>query len=153
NRGLGWSIARNPEWVVRTILITINVVPFVIYLILLARLIDRFGQTDWGRFFVLAAAAFGTLVTPFLDTFNNHTLGTCFALFALYAGIEIWTRPEKESPGLFFLAGLCAGFTVTWELPAGSFSAALALLLGYRSPRKTLAYFLPASALPVLALA
>ena len=55
---------------------TLNIVPFVVYLSLLAWLAERFGTTDWARYFIVAAGAFATLVTPFLITFNNHTVAT-----------------------------------------------------------------------------
>src|SRR5262245_4623960 len=70
---LGWSITEQTYEVVRAGLLTFNVLPFALYLWLLSRLVEWFGATDWGRLFVVAAAAFGTLLTPFLITFNNHT--------------------------------------------------------------------------------
>ena len=80
----GWTLKDNPFTVVRTILILINVLPFAAYLGLLARLLNRGGPTDWSRLVVLSAASFATLVTPFLLTFNNHSIATCCVLFALY---------------------------------------------------------------------
>src|SRR5262249_50223812 len=75
----GWTLTENPFEVVRVVLTTINVLPFVLYLWLLGRLVERYGSTDWGRLFVMAAACFGTLVTPFLLSFNNHTLAAASA--------------------------------------------------------------------------
>ena len=43
-------------------LVLFNVVPLVIGFVLLARLVERFGTTDWGRIFVMAAAVFGTFL-------------------------------------------------------------------------------------------
>ena len=70
------------------ILLTINVLPLVLCLWLLSRLAERYGATDWGRLFVVAAGCFGTLVTPFLITFNNHTVAAFGALIALYAALR-----------------------------------------------------------------
>jgi hypothetical protein len=149
---LGWSFAQTPESVIRLALFTVNLVPFVIYLLLLSRLVDRFGQTDWGRIYVVAAGCLGTLVLPFLSTFNNHTPATAAALAALYVVVEIWTNPERVCPGWFALAGVLAGFTVTLELPAAALAACLLLPLFLRSPVQTLFVFLPAAALPIAAL-
>ena len=48
---------------------------------------------------------FGTLVTPFIVTFNNHTVATFSALFALYAAVQIWYGGEQK-PAAYFWAGL-----------------------------------------------
>jgi hypothetical protein len=95
---LGWTFAETPWTVVRVILLLVNWLPFVVYLILLARLLERQGQTDWGRFYVLAAGCFGTFVTTFAITLNNHTVATCCALFALYPALRLWsgTRAQGE---------------------------------------------------------
>jgi hypothetical protein len=154
----GLSITDDRWTVVRVILLTINWLPFLIYLALLARLLESFGSTDWGRFYVLAAACFATLLTPFLIVLNNHTVAAWSALFALYPALRIWTSfgdPEARagrSPWLFILAGFFAGFTTCNELPAASFTALLGLLLLLRAPGRTLAFFVPAAAVPVAAL-
>ena len=57
---------------------------------LLAGWSERYGATDWGRLFVVTAAAFGTLLTPFAITLNNHTVAACCTLFALYPALRIW---------------------------------------------------------------
>jgi hypothetical protein len=150
----GWSLTREPWHVVGVILITLNVLPLVAYLILLARLAERFGTTDWGKLFVVAAACFGTLVTPFLNTFNNHTLGTFCAVFALYAALKI--RPPGDTNGsswrndaLYVVAGLFAGLTASNELPALAFTGLLGVLLLVRSPWRAAALYGGAALLPI----
>ena len=153
-KAFGWSIAGERGSVIRTVLITFNVVPLIVYLLLLGRLADLFGATDWGRLFVVTAAAFGTLLTPFLNTFNNHTVATCAAVVALYAAVRTVLREGAGPPGWswFALAGLFAGFTACNETPAAAFAAGLFLVLALRHPARTFAVFLPAALLPVLAL-
>ncbi len=126
----GWSLGDENQTysVVRVCLLTFNVVPFVIGLCLLARLVERFGTTDWGRIFVVAAACFGTLVTPFLITLNNHTLATGSVVVAVYAVVRILTASGAKW-GWFLVAGFFAGFTATNELPAAAFVAGVGLLL------------------------
>jgi hypothetical protein len=154
----GWSIFNDQEkeqdqrWLVmRTILLTINVVPFLVYLLLLARLAERFGRTDWGRLYVVAAGGFGTFLTTFAVTFNNHSVAACTALFALYPALLIWSE-RRQDIGLYLLAGFFAGFTVTNELPAAAFAAALFVLLLVRSPARTLFAYVPAAVVPMAAL-
>src|SRR5262245_36205310 len=80
---LGWSIREKPNHVVKTILITFNVLPLVAYCLLLQRLLERHGRTDLGRIFVFTAACFGTFITTFATTLNNHTLAAFTTLAAI----------------------------------------------------------------------
>jgi hypothetical protein len=146
----GWSITDQRWEVVRTILLTVNAVPFLIYLILLARLLERFGGTDWGRLYVLAAGAFGTFLTTFATTFSNHTVATCTALFALYPALLIWSE-RKRCDGLYLLAGFFAGLTTCNELPAAALAAALFVPLLVRSPLRALLAYIPAAVVPLAA--
>ncbi len=146
----GWTLAANYLAVVRTLLLVIHPLPFFLYLLALSRLVERYGRTDWGRLFVLAAGCFATLLTPFLITFNNHTLGAFSAMFTLWAVLAIWERcasPERERRvwHLYLLAGFFAAFTVTNELPALAFACAVGVLLLTWSPLRTLCLFLPAA--------
>src|SRR5262249_17944177 len=101
-------------------------------------------------FYVFAAGGFATFLTTFAVTFNNHTVATCCALFALYPAVRIWYDSDRR-PWAFALAGFFAAFTACNELPAAAFAAALGLLLLWRAPRRTLLYFAPAAAVPVAA--
>jgi hypothetical protein len=152
----GWSITEQRWQVVRAGLLTWNALPFALYLVLLARIVERWGATDWGRLYVFTAACFGTFLTTFAVTLNNHTVAACSALFALYPALAVWERDSAESgpPGLALalaLAGFFAGFTASCELPATAFAVALFVILLIRWPWPTLAYFVPALAVPVAA--
>jgi hypothetical protein len=89
-RWFGWSIAGQRMLVIRTGLLTWNALPFLIYLVLLSRLVERWGTTDWGRLYIVAAACFGTFLTTFAVTLNNHSVAACSALFALYPALAVW---------------------------------------------------------------
>ena len=147
---LGWSITENRFEVVRTILLTFNWLPLLIYLFLLSRLLEMYGTTDWGRLYVMAAAALGTLLTVFANTFNNHCIATYAALFALYPAMRIWSAGQRGI-GLFMAAGFFAAFAAACEMPATSFAVQLFLILLVRAPGRTLLFFLPAAAIPVAA--
>jgi hypothetical protein len=150
----GWTLKDRPQEVVRCLLLLLNALPFAVYLWLLARLLERYGGDDWARLFVLACAAFGTLVTPFLITFNNHTVAAFSALFAVAAVLRIWDEPHGAGRRAwpYLLAGLAAGFAATNELPALSLTAGLGLVLLWRDPRRTLLLYAPAALLPLAAL-
>lgn len=166
----GWSISSDDRWLVmRTILLTVNLLPFIIYLVLLARLAEELGRTDWGKIFVVASGCFATLMIPFATTLNNHTIAACCAMFALYPVLRLQPgmkdgasrMDEREGaassrtsildpPSSWLLAGFFAGFTACSELPAASFLVFLFLILFWRDPAKTLTYFLPAAAIPIV---
>lgn len=143
------DLGRNrPE--VAKILITINLVPFLLYLVMLAHLCERLGATDWGRLFVFATACFGTFVFGFQGTLNNHTVAATGALFAVYQALRIHLD-ERRDWWRFVLAGLFAGWTVCNELPALTLALGLHLWLFRLSPRDTVRLVLPATLFPIAA--
>jgi hypothetical protein len=151
----GWSLTDPPGVVVRIILFTINWMPLVIALSLLARLVDFLGTSDWGRVYVVAAACFAAYWTPFSISLNNHSVAAWSAVFALYAALPLWSgcvSGVAASPLRVVLAGFFAGFTACNELPATSFAVALFALALPRAPIRTLLFFLPAALLPVAGL-
>ena len=154
----GWTLKNDTFLVVRTILIVVNLVPFGIYLWLMSRLLVRFAVSEWARIYVLGAACFATLMTPFLITLNNHTVATCCVVFAIYPILPLLKLPLKprpvdsfSSPIRLVLSGLFAGFTACNELPAAAFTVALGGALLCVSPRKTLLFFAPSILIPLAA--
>jgi hypothetical protein len=149
-KAFGWSLVEQRWEVVRTVLVTFNLVPLVLYLVVLAWLAERLGGSDWARYFVVAAGAFATLVTPFLITLNNHTLAATSTVVALYAVVRI--AEGSTSTWLFALAGLAAGFTACMELPAAALAAGLFVYLFWKSPARAALVYVPAALVPVAAL-
>src|SRR5262249_47956302 len=150
----GWSITEQRWSVVRVILLTVNALPFLIYLVLLARIAEQIGTTDWGKIYIVAAGCFATFLTTFVTTLNNHTVAACTAIFALYPGLSVVSSPLSfaiKHAWRFALAGFFAGLTAAIELPAAAFLAGLLVLLSLRDPRRTLAFFAPAAAVPIAA--
>jgi hypothetical protein len=151
--GLGWSLAGDAPsrwWVVRVILLTVNVLPLALYLVLLDRLAGRLGATDWGRLFVLVTACFGTFVTSFMGALNNHTIATCSVVFALVPTLRVvFGRPDEDRAWRYALAGFFAAFAACSDLPAAAFAAAVLGILLLHAPRKTLCWFVPAAVIPV----
>jgi hypothetical protein len=138
----GATLEEYPYDIARFMLITVNVLPMIVMFVLLARLVERLGTTDWGRMFVMAAATLGTLLTTFAVTLNNHLPAAVSATVALYAAVRIWCDGERRLR-YFALAGFSAAFTAANELPALAFFAALAAALAWKAPRQTAIAFLP----------
>ena len=151
----GWKPSTHPFEVARLVLVIINLAPWWLYLVVFRSLLDKLPVGEGARLIVLAAAGMGTLVHPFLIVFNNHTPGTFAVLFSMACLARVWLAPGDRPAGASWhlLAGLCAGFAVTCELPALSFAGLAGLALFLKSPRGALAGFAPGFAAPVLALA
>ena len=147
---LGWRVAEDRWLVVRSVLITFNLLPFALYLWLLGDLAIRLRAGPWATFFVVLAGAFGGMVWPFLVTFTNHIPATVATLLVLWCVTRI--ALEDNAPRwLFALAGLSAGFAFACELPALSLLALAGLYLGLRQPFATLSLYLPLALLAPLA--
>ncbi len=144
----GATLETHPYAIGRFMLVLLNVIPLVICFLLLARLAERFGATDWGRLFVMATAAFGTFLTTFAVAINNHLLAAVCATAAVYAVVRIWFDGERRLR-YFAVAGLFGGLAASFEFPAAALLAPLALLLFWTAPRRALVGFVP----PVLIVA
>ncbi|MEX2175376.1 MAG: glycosyltransferase 87 family protein [Pirellulaceae bacterium] len=140
--GMSLAVPSQVWFVSRLMLMLTNVVPLVVALYLLARMIDQLGQTDWGRLFSFASAAFATFITTFSSTLNNHSLAACTLVFALAAAIPIWQNRGRWCR--FALAGLFFACTAANELPALSLLVLAAGGLAWKSPWRTALAFMPA---------
>jgi hypothetical protein len=143
HRLTGASLAEQPFAVARALLIICNLVPLAVYLIVLACWVERHGETDFGRIFLVAGACFGTLLTPFAVTLNNHLPAAIAAFVAVLCVMRIWDD-EEPATWLFVVAGLAAAFAAANELPALSLLAVVGATLLWLQPRRTLSYFVPA---------
>ncbi len=122
------SLANEPYLIVRSLLVLFNVLPLVITWILLARLIERFGTTDWGRIFAVGFVCFGTFMSTFAVTVNNHLPAVFSVTVSFYCAVRILFDDEKRLR-YFFLAGFFSAFAVVCELPALAFCVFLGFLL------------------------
>jgi hypothetical protein len=140
----GMSLATHPFIVGRIMLVIINVVPLAISFILLARLAERFGTTDWGRLFVIAAATFGTFLTTFAVAINNHLFAAVCATVAVYAAAPIWCDDNRRIR-YFVLAGFFGALMASGELTALALFVPISLALLWKAPRRTLIAYIPAA--------
>ena len=140
----GWTLATHPFGIGRFMIVTINLLPLMIYFILWGRLADRLGTTDWGRIFTMACATFGTFLSTFAVVINNHLPAAVTALVTVLMCVHITLDGERRW-WYFALAGFMAAFTVTNELPALSLFAAVTALVAWHAPRPTLLAFVPAA--------
>lgn len=169
-KATGWTLLGDTNAVARVILLVTHLAPWLAALAVLCRLAERFLTTDAARLFLVATAAFGTLLTTFSVTLNNHTPAAIAVIFAIYSAMCVLEAassaqtptvsdrpPECKRSRLppfvhAAIAGFSCGFAVTCELPAAAFGGLLFLLLLWKSPRLTLGVFVPAALVPVAAL-
>jgi hypothetical protein len=154
----------------KPVIILFNVLPFLIFLILYVRLLDRYAPNDWAWFVALFAGAWGNYLVVFNSSLNNHTVAAYSAFFAIYALSKILDGglagvPDQETdpatsknrptvlihPWQFVMAGFWAAFCSCNEIPAGLFGGLLFLILFVKAPRQTLVYFVPAAIVPLAA--
>lgn len=154
----GWNLRDNPFGVVRLVLFTINTLPFLLYLYLIWKLICSFTTSELAQIFVFTVASLGTIVLPFLNTLNNHSMAVFSVLFAVYCLVRIMEREKAEElghwgGGLWFMAmGLCSGFAVVNELPALAFLGLACAILLFQFPRQTFVFFIPMALIPIAGL-
>lgn len=144
-RVTGWTLEANPYEVSRFILLTVHVLPLMVLVAIVASFAERFGTTDWGRIFVVAAAAMGTMLSAFAVVLNNHVVAAVSAALALYAFVRIVFDGDVRWRW-FTLAGAAAAFTAANELPAASLLAVVGAALLVHAPRRCLLAFVPAAA-------
>ena len=131
-------------------LLTVNVLPMLLLIALVARWAERFGTTDWGRIFVVAAAALGTLLTPFAVVLNNHLSPRSARRSRVDAFLRIWFDGDRALRW-FALAGGFAAFAAADDLPALSLLALLSAALLRAIAAAWLLGFVPAAAVVVAA--
>lgn len=145
----GWTLTERPWEVVRSVLFTVNWLPFLIYLGLLARMAERLGTTDWARVLVVAAAAFGTFLTTFQTTLNNHWPAAFAVTAAIASAVPIWNEQRREL-WRFVVSGFFAVFAACCELPAAAFAGAFLLALAGTSSARAVIGFVIGGLPPAL---
>ncbi|MCA9224641.1 MAG: hypothetical protein KDA47_03485, partial [Planctomycetales bacterium] len=147
----GASVAERPFLIGRIMLMLSNLLPLIVFWWVLAKLVERLGVSDWGRGFTMAVATWGTFLSTFAITINNHLPAAVSVLLATYYGLRIfrlgrWNDDEPTDWRHYAAAGFFAAFAVTNELPALSLFALLGAMLLWKSPMRTIIRYVPAAA-------
>ncbi|MHB8970024.1 MAG: hypothetical protein ACYC3X_10135 [Pirellulaceae bacterium] len=145
----GATLDHNPFQVMRWMLVITNVLPLLLYFYVLQRCVFQMATTGAAALYTMTAATFGTFLTTFAVTLNNHLPAAICVLLASVWMLRIWNGETKW--WYFAGSGLFAAFAVANELPALALFACIALVVMWRSPRKTVLAFVPAAALVALA--
>jgi len=145
-RVTGWEISERTLLVPRVVLFFTNVLPWGLYLFFLAKLIDRVPVRDWSRYVVLGVAGFGTFLSTYCVTLNNHLPAAISVAIASYFLCRIWWK-QREDIACFFACGLMAAFAASCEIPALSFFAVCGATCLLRSFKGVALGFVPGAAI------
>ncbi len=141
-RVLGYRLSYKPFLVGRWVVAITNGSFLLIFFLTICCAVERWGETNAGRILVVAVATWGTLLTPFAVSINNHLPGAVAVLVAFYQLLRIW---YEDAPGRwrYALCGFAAACAVVCELPALAYLVGVLGALMIKSPRKTLCFALP----------
>ncbi|MBO7725462.1 MAG: hypothetical protein J6S40_03250 [Thermoguttaceae bacterium] len=144
----GLSLREHPFLVARVLLVIYNLIPLTLGWFFMGRLIERFGgddekTADWAKFFAVGTLCFGTFLSTFAVTLNNHLPGAAAIMISLYATARILADGDSRTR-YFFAAGLFGALAVACELPAVLIALLVCLALLFRFPKKTLLVSVPA---------
>ncbi len=120
------KITEQPIYVPRMILLFVNLPLLLLFLWSTISAVELYTTGEWSRRFTAAATCFGTMLTPFAITLNNHLPAAAATAFVVYCYLYIAQELEKTDTDditrirgwLWLAAGIAAGFTAANELPA-----------------------------------
>jgi hypothetical protein len=127
----GADLLTAPHAPARGILIVFNLIPWLIALACLGYVARQLSPDGLGEPYIVLVGAFGTLLSPFLITFNNHSVAAAAVAFTLAAATPLLDG-ARLSAGRLALVGFCAAWTTCNELPAFVFSGAIGALCLWR---------------------
>lgn len=146
----GLKITDQTTTVARIMLLIANAIPWLIFLWLLGKTLECVQIRDWSRYFIVAAAGFGTFLSTFATTLNNHLPAAVSIAAALYCLVRI-VNYNWKSWLLFTVCGIAAAFAAANELPALSFLCVAGLVCFVKSPTSFLLGFIPGAAFVAVA--
>jgi hypothetical protein len=148
----GATLENQPFYAGRIVLWLCNIPPLLLMWWLLARIIDRYGPNDWSRVTAMTAATWGTFLTTFSITLNNHLHAAVCVTVTVYC-LPRMLNDRDLRPSNFVLAGLFAALAFANELPALAFLAGVGLVTLLIDWRRSLLYFVPPVAVVLVAMA
>ena len=148
----GWKLSEDEDVfkIAWCLLNVFNVIPLLIICFLTAKAVERYAESDFTRIFIVACACFGTFLTTFAITLNNHVPAAFGVMLATYPLMRIWL---DDDAGFwhFLCVGLGASFAAANELPALSFMCVAIFGALIKSPGRTILVSIPAAAIVIAA--
>jgi hypothetical protein len=139
NRVFGVDMLVNPLWPIKGLVFFNQVLLFALFLWLYLRICQRFVWRRSVLICLVITAGFGTFLSTFAVSLNNHLP----AAVCVLATIVLMIRMESDQISGrrdYFYVGVLTALSVTFELPALSFLALIGIWLLVRSPARTLTF-------------
>lgn len=140
----GKTLTEDPFFVCRIVLILVNLVPLALWWCSLHRWLENHIPRSWTRLVVLSVAIWGTFLTTFVVTLNNHLHGAIFFSISLAFAWQILraTQVQTKAPWNTWLSlGIAAALCVACELPALAWAAAIGAIVFLADPKRMLIGF------------
>lgn len=140
----GATLMKQTFFVARILLILVNLLPLILLWIIMARKATRDQELSlWAVGILAVFIAFGTFLSTFNNTLNNHLPA------AVAAGISLWCLDHILQKGQrqwywFAICGLATSFTAANEMPALFWLVIIGALLLWIDARRTLLAYVPA---------
>jgi hypothetical protein len=147
---LGYDLLTQTQETARLLLLIVNWLPLTIAFVVLARAIAVSTHSVPARLIAVAAFCFGTLVTGYSVTLNNHSVAAVCAALVLPPLLRI-VNSEGQRGADFALVGFFAALLACHELPSALLGVATFLLLCRKSIRQTAIWYVPAAVVPLAA--
>lgn len=146
--GFGFDLLTDTENTTRVILLLLNGLPTVMAFLLFATMLKEAGIAALPRMVTTGVFCFGTLVTGYATTLNNHSPAAVTAVFTMVSTMRLLREPSPRPRDLFG-AGLWGALTACFELPAALLGASVFMLAARRDLRKTLIWLIPGALIPI----
>ena len=139
NRVFGVDMLVNPLWAIKGLVFCNQVLLFGLFLWLYLQICQRFVKQRSVLICLGLTAGFGTFLSTFAVSLNNHLPAAVCVLATIALMIRI--ECDRNSSWIeYFSIGVMTALSVTFELPALSFLGLVGIWLLLRSPVKTLTF-------------
>jgi hypothetical protein len=128
----GSKLTEEPFLIGRWLLVVVNLVPLALWWCWFHRWLESNVYNAWTRLMLLQASIWGSFMTTFAVTLNNHLHGAIFFTISLVLVLQILRNARAgfcTGWGEWLSLGVSAAMTVACELPALAWAAAIALIL------------------------
>ena len=114
---LNHRLSDAPFLVGRSLLLIVNLVPLALMWFAFANWIRKSTDDAWSRWVLLSMVLFGTFLSTFANTINNHFPAAFFMIASLWT-LECLLDQPKQSVATYLTLGCFAALTAAFELPA-----------------------------------
>ncbi|MFN6401803.1 MAG: hypothetical protein ACK449_18085 [Planctomycetota bacterium] len=140
----GKTLTEDPFLVCRIVLILVNLIPLALWWCGLHRWLESHVPRPWTRMVILSLAIWGTFLTTFVVTLNNHLHGAIFFSMSLVFAWQILQASQSLSVApwnVWLSLGITAALCVACELPALAWAAGIGAIVFCADPKRMLIGF------------